>query len=659
MKYILPQTVCLLFILLNLIGVVRSTAQSQHVGPIVFDQLPRNYQLYARNDDNSAQVPITGRTSDSKTWNYISVTTYRNGKYVSYHRSSFKPLNGTQSSFALYPTIKAEKADYSFRVYCCNATDSIQVASCTDIVAGDIYAIYGQSNANAIMSSPVNDKYIRTFSALPTSDNTPVTFADTSWINASWAVSGIGYWGLELQNQILQKYGIPTCVINGAFPGTSIQELSYFQGQPSNYYNHLKLRVSKSHASRIRAFFFYHGENDAFTQTPNYPELFDKLQKLWEKDYYPIVDEFVIMQMDIPRLLSNPGNTIREFQRKTSTLYPKMNSFATVGQPGYDGVHYNRQGYATLATRLVNYLSPRHYGTPLAEGLRAPDIRKVYFEDPAASQLVLQFDQPVTWPADSVIGFYLLSLKNFFYINGNQSSVLPISSATAQGNEIHLKLSRSVSLNSLTYLPSDSYALPISPFIGPYIKNPQGLAAFTFHQFPVGQALATPTLQARLQNGVVTLSWPEVTGAEQYVVERKVDSLNRFEYLTTVDRMQYRDLNAEPNTAYTYRLKAINSLSESAYAQASVQASSLSEEYLSQSWQITPNPATDLVTLSYGPSISGTVRLYSLQGILLYEQSLSEEKRSEIQIAHLLPGMYILSITTREGIKVSKRFMKY
>ncbi|MDQ1086784.1 T9SS type A sorting domain-containing protein [Siphonobacter sp. SORGH_AS_1065] len=659
MKKILPALSFLLLTVLTFGLVLKSNAQSQHVGWIVYDQLPKNYQLYARGNDNMAQVPITGRTADWKNWNYVSVVTYRNGQPFSYHRSSFKPLTSTQASFEMYPTIKAEKADYSFDIYCCTATDSVHLTHCQDIVAGDIYAIYGQSNANAIMSSPVGDKYIRTFSRTPDFTNPGVSDADTNWINAAWTVSPVGYWGLELQNQILQKYGIPTCVINGAFPGRSIDELTYFQGQPSNFYKHLKLRISKSHASRIRAFFFYHGENDAFTHTPNYPELFDKLQKLWEKDYYPVVDEFVIMQMDVPFITSNTGSAIRESQRTVSALYPKMNSFATVGQPGYDGVHYSSLGYGTLATRLVNYLSPKHYGVPQTAGLRAPDIQKVYYEDEAATQLALQFDQPVQLPADSVIGFYLLSFRNFLYINGNESSVLPISSATAQGNTVHLKLSRSVSLNSLTYLPSHSANLPISPFIGPYIKNSRGLAAFTFHRFPVGNALSTPTLEARLQNGIVVLSWPAISGAEAYILERRLSGSDSFEYLATVEKNQFRDLTFEPQQAYTYRLKAVTRLSESAYAQASVQTSSISEEYLSQSLTLGPNPVSDRLFVNFGPTLTGTLQVYTLQGSLVHQQHFSEQKTDELNLSLLQPGTYILSVLTPEGIKVSKRFMKF
>ena len=658
MKYIVPPLTYLLPILLTITSVVTSNAQSQHVGWVVFDQLPKNYQLYARADDNTAQVPITGRSSDFKNWNYMSVITYRNGQPISYHRSNFKPLNAGQASFEMYPTIKAEKADYSFDVYCCNATDSIPMAQCKDVVAGDIYVIYGQSNANAILGSPVSDKYIRTFSRTPSITNVGVSDADTSWINAAWTVSPVGYWGLELQNLILQKYGIPTCVINGAFPGTSLDELTYFQGQPSNYYNHLKLRVSKSHASRIRAFFFYQGENDAFIHTANYPELFDKLQKLWQKDYYPIVDEFIVMQMDVPFLVSNTASAIRELQRKVPSLYEKMNSFATVGQPGYDGVHYNSQGYSTLANRLLRYLAPKHYKSTDTQGLRAPDIQKVYYKDETASELVLQFDQPVLWPTDSLIGFYTLSLKNFFYINGNESNVLPITSASAQENQIHLKLSRPVALSSLTYLPSHSQNLPISPFIGPYIKNSRGLAAFTFHQFPVGNALATPTLEARIQNGVVRLSWPAVDGAQAYRIERRLTHSATFEYLTSVDQTQFRDLTVEAQQSYTYRVKAISTYSESAYSQADVQTSWISQEYLNQSLSLGPNPASDHLSVTFGPTLSGTLQIYTLQGALIHQQSFTQQKTDELILSQLQPGTYVLSLLTNEGVKVSKRFIK-
>ncbi len=127
----------------------KSSAQS--FGPAVFDQLPRNFQLYARNDSNQAAVPISGAVN-ALGYRSVSVVVYRNKQPTAYLSS---PLTyaGKYSvvCFNFNPKIKAELADYDFAVYVRrDSADSTLVLRRDDIVAGDFYVLHGQSNAISV-----------------------------------------------------------------------------------------------------------------------------------------------------------------------------------------------------------------------------------------------------------------------------------------------------------------------------------------------------------------------------------------------------------------------------------------------------------------------------------------------------------------------------
>lgn len=659
MKYLLPAlNVRVLSLLLFLL--VSLSATAQQIGWITFDQLPRDKQLYARDDNNTAIVPISGRTTGSD-WEYMSVITYRGKEKYSYHKAAFTfTPNTNRATFQLSPAIKAELAEYSFHIYCCRKQDSVLMATRSEVVAGDFFVIQGQSNANAIKPYNYYNEYARTFSSTPAQSPNGVSQADTNWIAAGWAVSPVGYWGQELQKQIIETYKIPVCVINGAFPGTKIDQ------QLAGIYDHLLYRIQKSRISRIRAYFYYQGEDDILGFTENYPAQFDQLQKKWQKDM-PMVDRFVIMQLNLLFSKNYTAGAIRELQRKSPTLYPKNDHFATVGLPSYDGIHYEVPGYQELAERLFRFLSPKLYKSTDTLNIRTPNIQKVYYGNVEKTSIVLDFDtnQTMVWPADTTVvdntgKSVTLSLKNFFYLDGSEATSAPVIAGQANGNRVVLTLRNPVSATKLNYLPSYNMLTNLPYFMGPFLLNTRGLEAFTFHEFPIAAAIEL-SLKAQLNRSVISLTWPTVPNVQRYRLERKTASTNTYELLAELkgDATSYEDRNTEPSQTYTYRLKAISAVSESPYASTEIQSPALSEEYLTANWQVKPNPATTKAYLTFGATLKGTLTLYSLQGTLLAQREISEEKSTDLDVQTLKPGIYVLTIVTDTGLKVSKRLMKY
>ncbi|MFT4033314.1 MAG: T9SS type A sorting domain-containing protein [Siphonobacter sp.] len=662
----------LLFSILSLFIFNKSIAQQ--IGWVTFDKCPKDFQLYARKDDNTAEVPIEGRVV-SKGWSYMSVITYRNGVKISYNRGDLAYQDTTdKATFKLATTIQAELADYSFDIYCCSATDSVLMTTRTDVVAGDFYLIEGQSNATASASNSFSSKYCRTLGRIPVNDNyAGQTAADTLWNYAGYSAPAVGYWGMELQRLILENDQIPTCVLNGSIPGTvlsyHIQRGNTSEEDISTIYGHLLYRVNKTQASRIRRFFYYQGEQDALEGNIDfntYIAEFDSLHSMWQSDY-SIVDEFSILQINI---LFNPyylAGQIREFQRKTIDLYPKTSHFATIGLPGYDGVHYATTGYGTLAQRLYNSISPTVYNSSDSINVIPPNIQRVFYGSYSKDTLVLDFDtnQKIQWSADTTAlntdnQSVTLSLKNYFYLDGDETVSAPINGYETDGNRVYLFLKNAITATKLTYMPAYN-TTGMSYFVGPYLKNERDLAAFTFQEFPIANPISLVLQDSLTRKNHVYLSWNATGDVSKYVLERKDDSTNVYSTLQELNNATttFTDTGLQPDRFYTYRLKAFGPQSDSPYVLANVRTYALTKEILEAQWSVSPNPATQYADVKYGSKLTGTIYLYSLQGQLLYSNAINYTDQTTLDLSAISPGQYIVVVKTQNGIEVNKRIMKF
>ena len=83
------------------------------------------------------------------------------------------------------------------------------------------------------------------------------------------------------------------------------------------------------------------------------------------------------------------------------------------------------------------------------------------------------------------------------------------------------------------------------------------------------------------------------------------------------------------------------------------------KEMLSNQFNLFPNPATDLVTISNQENIAvKQIKIYDLTGKLIDTQNF--EKKSEIQLTvdNLTQGIYMLHLQTNEGVAVKKLIKK-
>jgi hypothetical protein len=434
---------------------------------INFDQLPNDYQLYPRDDKNQSVVPITG-TIEVAGWSYMSVVVYRNKKLYSYVRNNFTYDNtGKLGTFSLKPIIKAELAEYDFQIYASQAgKDSVLTFERKNVVSGDAYLIYGQSNGRAWEEAyEYKNEYCR-------------TFGYGSFQNGyTWGLSNEGYtggfdgeqfivgeWGIHLQKNILENYGIPTCVINASTSGANIKVLS--DRNPTNpadittHYGRLIYMAQKSGIiSNIKGFFYWQAETDAAQVPSLWKPGFEQMYSFWEKDL-PAVKKIYTFQ--IPLFGAGEYNdevgVLRDYLRQLGKFYPKITPFAPIGVTGWNGWHFDLAGYKQIANELGVIVGKEFYGEK--KTLICPNIQKIYFSNAKKDEITLAFEsgQQMIYPKDTLVpniggGFGTYSLKDFFYLNKVWQKV---ASGRAEGNKIILKLKQPAEISDtlIKYLPS-------------------------------------------------------------------------------------------------------------------------------------------------------------------------------------------------------------
>ena len=646
-----------------------SEIHAQRFLSVVFDKLPTDRQLYARDDNGEATIPISG-IIEVNGFTHMSVIVFKDGKPYGYSRGNLNYTSGNaKTSFSMSAKIKAELSEYTLEVYACkSATDSFLMVRREQVLAGDFYLINGQSNAAATTPYRVPvpeyiNKFSRTLGRTPDGSEA-FTPADTIWKTPDWVTPVEGYWGRDLQRQIIENYKIPVCVINGAIPGTTIaqhlQRNSNSPAQPESIYGHFLYRTLKSQATKIRAFFWYQGEEDAWSNPGAYPERFDQLMKYWQMDF-PMVDKFVVVQINVLDQPHYLAGAMREFQRQTKYKYPKTDHFAVMGlSPMQDGVHYTAEGYGKLASQLTAYLGPKVYKSTLIQNVDSPDIQKVFYST-SKDAITLVFDQNQTlkWQADTTVNGVITKLKDQFFLDGIESVPAPISSWDVSGNRITLHLSGTSNATKINYLPS--YRL--NYYQGPFIRNSRDLGAFSFHEFAISPALANNALVASISTfNTIQLNWQKSADALFYVLEKKAPGESQFTVIKTLDAVNnsYEDIDVAVNSSYSYRIKSYSALSESGLSEVNVKTMPLLsvEPVAKISWKVFPNPAQNYLDIEFPDITSGTLELMSINGKSMLAMDIKSTKTVRMKLTSVPTGVYQAIFKNKNGLISTKRILK-
>ena len=633
-----------------------------------FTDLPRDLQLYPRNASNQAEVIFSGVTE--RGYSKISVQTLREGVLTATtSQTAAETINGFP--FRLTSTIKAERAEYSFRVFLHKTNDSTLIAERKRVVCGDVYLIHGQSNAiptgglAQYYSTTFDDRYLRNCDYL---DDDP---ASIRWHPAKEPFASIGEFGLAIQRHILDTYGVPTLVINGADGGKDIAFLTQRDpvdpANPATRYGKILYRARWAGVDKnVKAIFWKQGEADAGSGLSGYDQKFDQFYKNLRTDYGSDMRMYV-SQINILDNAAINGQVdvapqIRDFQRRVKYLYPKTESIATVGTLGYSGVHYDTPAHQQLAFEQFRQLARDVYGSTDTSQINSPDIKKVFYNARKDSvTLVFEDQMQMIWKADSATYDFsngklikIRYLKDYFYLDGQAGLV---TGGRASQNRVVLGLKESATARTLRYLPSYFSVPSLSEaYDGPTLRNTRGMRAFSFDNVLIADALpAVTTLTASgISDKQIRLTWTVPKGVTTQFLERATGSPTAFTQIAAANEITntFIDNVAELTKTYFYRLRTVSNNSESAYSPVvSAQPLVLGIEPVDFFVRTYPNPVSAGVPLRVDADqlLIQELLIRNVQGRVMKTWRGTPQNKLQIGVDDLPAGLYVIDLQTTSG----------
>jgi len=452
---------------------------AQVCNQIVIDEFPLDKQLYARDlNTHTANVLVSGNIQSCE-YQSLELQVYREGVLIDTQIEMLNYVNGVASFSFSYPLL-AERANYRFDLFGFNGVMLSLVRSASEVVAGDVLIIAGQSNAESKMwngsSAAYIDSFVRVFG------NALLSVPEVWYIGQGDgdrnSNGNTGQWGLVLAHSISMIEGIPIAIFNGAHGGTPISFHQRIDANPTHLgsnYGRLLYRLRETNTDlAVRSIIWYQGENDGNQTASYYETYFDMLYNDWKIDY-PNVEQFYMIQV---RSGCGGGYSaminIQEAQRNQSAIKSDVNLMTSKGL-ATDGCHYPfTEGYEILGERMAKLILNDLYNgsNPDAE---APSIVKANINpaDPTKIELTIA-------GADSL---YLDQNINgeFVMLNNNILGVNVLSNT-----KLSLQLEDALTgPDSITLF--DKTPTQVTPHV--YDTNGIGLASFKF--FPIEGSCTT------------------------------------------------------------------------------------------------------------------------------------------------------------------------
>ena len=474
---------------------------------ITLTSFPKNNQLYPRNSNNKAIITIAGIIKSPIDSLYLKV--YRQNNKVTKH------LLTTQNSFSIQIEITAALHNYSIELYGKNKKGiTTLIKKATNVTAGDVYVVHGQSNAWAIdydnkynnQDLPNNALWVRTVGAMHVYNSEAILpeAKNTDWFLASGKAPDIrnggpkiglgmvGVLGMRLGINLVESEKIPIAIINGAGGGGSI---SYYQKSGNQNldkpYERLQNRLEASGVKdNIKAFIWNQGENNASDAINKYKNALTYFYNSLKGDF--TFEKFYLIQTPPGCRASNGHQNVREAQRQFSIENKNVRILTRHGFPSNpdqsdgnyflsDGCHYHAYGYEILANWIAKLAKFDFYGDPTS--YEAPQLLQIELE--ASNVLTLTFDKKINIQTKKTINGKQYSVKeHLFAINNKSTSISSIEIITGNSKKIRVTFSNQTltKKDTLTYILGDNYPNTSTPFQGPWIvdlKTGVGAVGFT------------------------------------------------------------------------------------------------------------------------------------------------------------------------------------
>ena len=488
------HTECFL-ILFFLMATLRSYAQD-----LIISQFPEDYQFYARDENDSAEVIVNGKFSEGSAAEGLSLKVLKDG--IPYDEQD---LAREGEFFSIMTKIDAGLHQFRFELYIqAQDQDSLYLVA-DSVVCGDAYIITGQSNSHpsstlSIFTSP----YCRSFGVKTGYE--PYTEDDKKvrWGRASgncpgltdevggWFIKnpyGVGVWGMELSRLIVEQYKVPVCIINGGSGSSSIEENMLYPEQPSleTSFGRLAYRVDQAGLKdKIKAIFWHQGESNS-NDVEGYKAYFDNFKQLfadWNRVYTGLEKVYLFqLHPGCGREFKRYGNELREIQNQIAKSHEMIEIMSTVGVIGHDGCHFSYQGYIEFANRMLPLVSRDFYEGKTDKIITPPKLLTAFFS--SDKEVVLSFDQPIVAEEKRVVNGNTYFLKDqFFFKTASEDDFIPVNvkSLLVDANRVTLELGDAAPFDFITYLPSKFYAGTKEIYNGPWLMGSEnGFGALSFH----------------------------------------------------------------------------------------------------------------------------------------------------------------------------------
>ena len=524
-----------------------------------FHHFPKTLQLYPRDLSTGLGNVLMDGVVTGAGCTAVSVAVTRNGAPYSNLSQSLSYENGS-APFSINAAIPAELANYSFQFYVTRNGKNYLLGVANNVVAGDFYIINGQSNAEARMfagsANGNQSSYIRSFGSRDDSGTTVA--ADRNWHQADgdilYGPGAVGQWGLRLGRRILDTYGIPVAIINGARGGWPISSFQRNDANPedlgTNYGRALYRAEQAGGRNHVRAIFWYQGESDN-GDADAHEKGWTALRDDWRQDF-PSIGKIYVFQLHVGCGVNQFDVDLRNRQRLFADRFPDVEIMSTTGVGNtFDNCHFPyANGYETLADQLFRLVQRDLYGAAPQDDIEPPNPYYAYFSTPAHDQVTLIMRND----ADTLM-FYP-GAEADFKLSG---SAVVVTGAVTTGNKLILNLSGNASgATGLIYGGHIGVAEPM-------VTNGSGVGLLAFHNLPIQPDLGDPAVPSNVVclpvcGNRVDISWSAATRAAEYLVRR--DGVVIGKTTNTV----FIDSTVTPGPTYSYEVATVSPVSTSAWS---------------------------------------------------------------------------------------------
>lgn len=615
---------------------------------------PAHLQLYPRDlVSNEATVTADGTVDLSGiSYSELRMKVYRDNILQATETAVLGAGTGIVP-FSITYDITAEINNYKFELYGFNGAETL-IEEADSVVAGDVYVIQGQSNAEAHIfdgtAGGEENSYTRVYgrSVYPSSAIDKLDWYIGQGDGDRLSDGNTGQWGLKMANSLVTNHSIPVAIFNGAHGGKPI---TFFARNDSDHDDHstnygkLLNRLLRTNSDQsIRGFFWFQGEQDAADgQTENYYKAqFGGIFNDWGDDI--AVEKFYIVQVREGQYYNiNQTLPIQEAHRVFADSLPNVETISTSSlQQHTDNVHLAfTNGFEKLGELSYKLLDRDLFGAPDVN-VSSPNIVSASLSN--TNEITL-YTEKATDAITADAG-----IESHFILEG---SVETITAVTILGSQIVLTTSGS---------PSGASGISYAPPKGGTgsVVNTNGAGLVSFYDFPVATLpIELLSFDGKLVDKSVVLDWITVSekSNSHFDVQRSNDGQN-WNSIGSVagagnsdERLSYQFVDINPVIGINrYRLKQVDydgNFSLSPIVELSF-VSRLNQV------KVYPNPSEGAFSILYNLEPGNEVVLNVLNplGQIVHSSQVLANEFGVLKMDlrdRLLPGHYIVQIKARNG----------